>query len=59
VRVAVKVSPDGSVASVAVEEMPDWALGACVVVALQHAEFAATRTGGGFRYPFAFNKSPR
>jgi len=50
----VKVSPDGSVASVAVRNTPDPGLGNCVAGVMQTAKFARTQNGGSFAYPFPF-----
>jgi TonB family protein len=54
VKVHVKVGADGRVASVAVSQTPDQALGSCVAVAVQGATFPKTQTGGSFTYPFVF-----
>jgi hypothetical protein len=54
VKVAVKVNPDGTVASVTVKETPDEALGACVAGVVKTATFARSQTGGSFTYPFSF-----
>lgn len=54
VKVSVKVSPDGRVASVSVKNTPDAGLGDCVAGAMQKATFAKTQTGGSFAYPFTF-----
>jgi len=54
VKVGVKVSPDGSIAGTTIKQAPDAALGACVLVAIEKARFAKTRTGGSFGYPFLF-----
>jgi predicted Zn finger-like uncharacterized protein len=54
VKVAVKVGPDGSVASVTVRNTPDPGLGNCVAGVMQTAKFAKTQSGGSFAYPFQF-----
>ena len=54
VKVSVKVSAGGSVASVSVKSSPDAALGSCVAGAMQKASFAKTQNGGSFAYPWNF-----
>jgi predicted Zn finger-like uncharacterized protein len=54
VKVSVKVSPNGSVASVSVKNTPDAALGNCVQAQMSRATFAKTQNGGSFGYPFMF-----
>ena len=54
VKVSVKVSAGGSVASVSVKSSPDAALGSCVASAMQKATFAKTQNGGSFAYPWNF-----
>jgi predicted Zn finger-like uncharacterized protein len=54
VKVGVKVTPDGSVASVTVKETPDGALGGCVQSAMSRASFKKTQNGGSFSFPFVF-----
>ena len=54
VKVSVKVTGDGHVASVTVKSSPDPALGTCVQNAMQKATFAKTQNGGSFGYPFVF-----
>jgi hypothetical protein len=54
VKVMAKVSPDGTVAVVAVKATPDESLGACVAKAVKAATFTPTRSGGSFSYPFMF-----
>jgi predicted Zn finger-like uncharacterized protein len=54
VKVSVKVSPDGKVASTSVKTTPDQALGACVASAMAKATFAKTQKGGSFAYPWKF-----
>ncbi len=54
VKVSVKVTPAGGVASVSVKSSPDAALGSCVASAMQKATFAKTQNGGSFAYPWNF-----
>ncbi len=54
VKVSVKVSASGSVASVSVKSAPDAALGSCVASAMQKATFGKTQNGGSFAYPWNF-----
>ncbi|MGN6103627.1 MAG: GYF domain-containing protein [Kofleriaceae bacterium] len=54
VRVSVKVTPDGNVASVTVKDTPDAGLGSCVAAAMQKATFKKTANGGSFAYPWTF-----
>jgi len=54
VKVSVKVSGDGSIASVNVTASPDPGLGSCVAAAMRGATFRKTASGGSFSYPFVF-----
>jgi hypothetical protein len=54
VKVAVKVAPDGHVASATVRQADNVKLGECVAAAMQRALFGPTQTGGSFSYPFVF-----
>jgi len=54
VKVAVKVAPDGHVASVTVRQADNGKLGECVAAAMQRALFGSTQYGGSFSYPFVF-----
>jgi hypothetical protein len=54
VKLAVTVGADGRVASVSIKTAPDRALAMCVAAAVQKAQFARTRSGGTFSYPFIF-----
>ncbi|HVV82576.1 MAG TPA: GYF domain-containing protein [Kofleriaceae bacterium] len=54
VKVTVKVSGAGTVASVQVKESPDGALGSCVAAAVQKATFPKSQEGSTFTYPFKF-----
>jgi len=54
VRIAMTVSPDGSVTAASVESAPDPALGSCVADAMRAARFGKSVQGGSFTYPFAF-----
>ncbi len=54
VKVSVKVTADGSIASVNVTATPDPGLGSCVQSAMQRATFRKTQSGGSFSYPFVF-----
>jgi hypothetical protein len=54
VRLAMKVTPAGTVEEAAVSEAPDPALGACVSNAVGKVTVARTELGGTFVYPFKF-----
>ena len=54
VKVAMKVLPDGSVASVNVTESPDRQLGQCIAGELRKAKFRKTNNGGSFTTSFKF-----
>jgi len=52
--VSVKVAADGHVTDVTIKNVPEPALGDCIVTAIEQATFPKTQSGGSFRYPFAF-----
>ena len=52
VKLAVTVTPSGTIKSIAVVATPSPALAVCVVSAMQTATFAKTDHGGTFRIPF-------
>lgn len=54
VKIALTVTPDGTVKDASVEDSPAPDLGACVATALKSASFAKTGKGGSFVYPFVF-----
>ncbi len=54
VKIALSVTPDGTVSAATVDESPDPALGECVATALKHATFTKTTNGATFSYPFVF-----
>ena len=54
VVVNISVAARGCVVAVAIESASDPDLGTCVATALGYATFAATETGGAFRYPYKF-----
>jgi hypothetical protein len=54
VKVAITVSPAGSVAAVVVKDTPDPALGACVAAAVKTAKFPKSTGTVTFTFPFAF-----
>ena len=54
VRMSVKVSPAGTVASVMIKDTPDPNLGKCVALAAKKLGFPATDAGGSFSVPFTF-----
>jgi TonB family protein len=53
VKVRIAVRGDGQVADAGVESAPDPALGACVVSAVQRAQFPRTKSGRSFKYTFS------
>lgn len=53
IKVRARVSPDGTVASVTVDDASDPALGTCVANIIKNARFPRT-AGGSFSYPFVF-----
>ena len=54
VKIAMTVSPAGSVTSADVAETPDAGLGTCVLAAMKAASFGKSVNGGSFTYPFVF-----
>ena len=55
VKVHVRVAADGNVTNVDVTATPDAELGACVASHVQGIQFARSKNGGSFSYPFVFD----
>ena len=54
VTVAMRVTPDGNVASATVKETPDRQLSECIAAELRKAKFRRTNNGGSFSTSFSF-----
>jgi len=54
VVVAMRVTPDGTVASATVKETPDRQLSECIAAELRKAKFRRTNNGGSFSTTFSF-----